>query len=266
MIGAIYFLYASKPQKIKSVMAEYWSDAMRSAASLKKHMPYITIDLYSNFQIDPVDCFDRILSNEPDPGDIWQFKYQCLLKSTYDITLHLDADTFICDDFSEVFRTMDRFDLAFTLSMTYVSQHTPDIPLCFPEPAGGFMVFKNNETVRDFLIQTQSHVVNRRHGCDEPCLRRALYETDIRYAVLPWEYNCLYIHPGYACMKIKVMHGPRETIQADADIMNTKIYKRYDTWKRIFTGDRLLLFKKKRQKIMEVVKEIPYQKNGFIRA
>ena len=48
--------------------------------------------------------------------------------------------------------------------------------------------------------------------------------------------------------------------------MNTKDYKEFPPWKRLHTGNKLLLFKKKKQKLQEIVKEIDYQNGGNIRA
>lgn len=264
-IGCIYFVYAKTKKDLPRILKDDWLLAIQSAKSLKEHMPNIKISVYTNFEINIPSCFDYHIVW---PGfiDLWKFKYQCLLDSPYDITLHLDADTFVCDNFSEVFIMMDRFDLVMPFSVTYIARHSPDIPDSFPELAGGFMVFKKSDIAQEFLFRTLHYVINRSGGCDEPCIRRAVYETDIRYAVIPWEYNCLYIHPGYVFGKIKVMHGRRKTIKEDAKIMNTKVYDQFPPYKRIFTGDRLYLFKKTRQKMMKVVKEIPYQQGGSIRA
>lgn len=264
-IGCIYFVYSQTKKDLSYILKDDWLLAIQSAESLKEHMSDVETSVYTNFDIKIPSCFDNY-TRWPDPGDLWKFKYQCLLDSPYEITLHLDADTYVCDNFSEVFSMMDRFDLVMPLSVTYVARHFSDIPDSFPELAGGFMVFKNSDTVHEFLLSTLYYVTHRAGGCDEPCIRRAIYESDIRYAVVPWEYNCLYIHPGYVFGKIKVMHGRRQTIKEDAEIMNTKAYDDFEPYKRIFTGDKLYLFKKTRQKVMEVVKEIPYQKGGFIRA
>ena len=181
-IGCIYFVYAQTEKDLPRILKDDWLLAIQSAESLKKHMPNVKTSVYTNFKIDVPQCFDYH-TLWPDPNDLWNFKYQCLLDSPYDITLHLDADTFVCDSFSEVFTMMDRFDLVMPLSVTYVARHFSDIPDSFPELAGGFMVFKKSEVTHEFLLSTLYHVNHRSGGCDEPCIRRAVYETDIRYAI-----------------------------------------------------------------------------------
>jgi hypothetical protein len=226
--GVIYFIYGLTQKKFNHILNNDYKLAIRSATSLKQHMPDIQTTLFSNFNIpnqDPV--FDRIITRESkeDIGakgreDMWIYKYKCLLLSEYDYTLHMDADTYVCDPFPEIFEVLQKFDLALTLSMHYKSRKV-DVPDCFPELAGGFMAWKKSKTMDQLFEKIISARTVRSRGSDEPYLRWALYHSDVRFSILPWEYNCLYIHPGYLFGKVKIMHGRRETIAEDAKIINT---------------------------------------------
>ena len=270
--GILYFIWQGPKQSAEQTYEDQFKLAIRSAASVKEQLGDIHTTLFTNLkglesipEIDNLVEYDSPFLDRNGKPDIWEYKYQCLLQSPYDITLHMDADTYACADFSEVFDVMDQFDLAIPLSVTYLSRPYT-VPVCFPEPAGGFMLWKKNEKTKKFLEETKALVEKRTGGCDEPFIRIALYYSDVRYAILPWEYNCLYIHPGYLFGEVKIMHGRRDSIVEDAKIMNTKAYKEFPPWKRLHTGNKLLLFKKKKQKLQEIVEEIDYQNGGNIRA
>jgi hypothetical protein len=175
----------------------------------------------------------------------------------------MDADTFVCDRLDEVFKSLDKYDIASTMSVSWNTRKMGGIPDCFPELAFGvFWWRKNNNT--DALFQQIGKLLEMRTGgCDEPFVRMALYQSDnIRFYVLPWEYNCLYTHPCYLYDKVKIMHGHSKDIEQDAEIINTKVYEDYPPWKRILTGTKVLLFKKLRQKVMKVEKELDYKGLG----
>jgi hypothetical protein len=260
--GCVYFV-------IKSF--RYLDKCIISATSLKKHMPYMRTDLYTDLAIDKVSfsCFDNIYLTET-PEHIWPYKYECLLKSPYEHTLHLDSDTYIVEDFSEVFQMLDRFDIVMPLSVHYISSKVSNVPDCFPEPAGGFMVWEKNAKTTKFFEDVRQAKINKRKGSDEPFLRWVLYHSpEIQFGVIPQEYNCVYAHPGYLFGKVKVMHGKRATIVKDAEIFNTNVYEDFPPFKRVFTGNKISFFKKisgTGGTKMRVVQEVSYSTEDFVSA
>ena len=84
---------------------------------------------------------------------------------------------------------------------------------------------------------------------DEPYFAVALYESDVRYAIIPWEYTCVFTHPGYLYGKVKIMHGKNNIIE-NAEIFNE------DEGKRIFTGEELIRLdvRSRSSKIKEIAK------------
>ena len=90
----------------------------------------------------------------------------------------------------------------------------------------------------------------RRYYTDEPYIRYLLYHGDIRYSVLPMEYNCVLTHPGYLFSKVKIAHG-RVDLVKNAEIINQ------EPRKRIFSGETLYLMDHA-QKFLTVIKEIKY--------
>jgi len=258
--GVLYFVI-NKPERpvVKTIRKQY-NLAVRSAKSLKVHMPHLSTTLFTNLDLSDLysDCFNNIIVTKT-PEDMWVYKYECLLNSPYEHTLHMDADTYVCADFSEVFDLLGSFDLVAPLSPYYCSLKLKEVPSCFPELAGGFILWRKNKKTQDLFVRIRELLLSRSLGArgvaDEPYIRKVLYESDVRYAIIPWEYNCVCLVPGYLFSKVKVMHGRTKDIVKDAQIMNQR------TTPRVFTGETLFLLrptKYKRRKIVEVDKAVHY--------
>jgi len=267
--GAIYIIVDLSRNKagdyfndVTTLNNYYLPLANRSACSLKKYMPDLPITLFTNIKLNITYPFDNIVEIPEPVQDVWVTKFDCLLKSPYEYTLHMDADTYVCDKLDEVFNSLDKFDLAATMSVSWNTRPLQNVPSCFPELAFGVFWYRKNSNVENFLKLTKFYLGKRLGGCDEPWVRLALYKSDVKFYVLPWEYNCLYTHPAYLFDKVKVFHGHSKTIVEDAEIINTKIYEDYPPWKRLITGTKVMLFKKIRQKIMKVEKELEYKGLG----
>jgi len=255
--GVLYFVICKPGRPVEKAIKTQYNLAVRSANSLKVHMPHLPTTLFTNLDLSDLDsdCFSNIVVTET-PEDMWTYKYECLLKSPYEHTLHMDADTYVCADFSEVFDLLDNFDLVAPLSPYYISLNLKEVPSCFPELAGGFMLWRKNKKTHDLLVRILELVQKQnraRRVADEPYIRKALYESNVRYAVIPWEYNCVCLLSGYLFSKVKIMHG-RTDIVEDAKILNMSEKP------RIYTGETLFLLRscRRRRKFVEVDKAIHY--------
>jgi len=246
--GVLYFVVGKRGEQ------KYLSMLKTSAKSLKTHMPWLKTALFTDLEIKELEYFDDIISTgHCEQGGLWRYKWEeCLMKSPYEPTLHLDADTYICDDFSEVFTLLDRFDLAIPLSPHYGMREWHGVPGCFPELAAGFILWKKNRKT-DWLFNRTLELLKMKltKRADEPYFAKALYESKVRYAIIPWEYTCVYTHPGYLYGKVKIMHGKRtDDIVKDAEIFNE------DVGKRIYTGEELIRLdvRSRSSKIKEIIK------------
>jgi len=254
--GVLYFVINKPGRAVERTIKAHYNLAVRSAKSLKVHMPHLPTTLFTNLDLSDLDsdCFSNVIVTKS-PEDMWTYKYECLLSSPYEHTLHMDADTYVCDNFSEVFDLLSNFDLVAPLSPYYRSLKLREVPNCFPELAGGFMLWKKNKKTQDLLTRILELVQNRVRGvADEPYIRKALYESDVRYAVIPWEYNCVCLLAGYLFSKVKVIHGRSDDIVRDAKVLNMSKSP------RIYTGETLFLLRRcrKRRKFVEVDKAIHY--------
>ena len=247
--GVLYFV-------IGDPRGRYLNKAVLSVTSLKRHMPWIKAVLFTDTDREIDKHFDQVIHTEPPrKKDIWLYKYRCFLQSPFEHTLHMDADTYICDDFSEVFEMLDQFDFVTCLSPQYydVNDKTEDVPSCFPEVAGGFMLWKRNQVTTKLwnsMLELLPYRSWRR--ADEPALRKAMYWSPVRYAILPWEYTCVFSMPGYLMGKVKVMHGRRKTIVRDAEIFNKVADK------RVYSGANLFRLKSAKGKYMALDEVVKY--------
>lgn len=271
--GAIYLLIDASYledyfRDIDIANSRFLKETALSINSFHKLMPEIPVTVYTNLKEETVKSAcsaDEVIEVSIPKHRFWADKYKYMRDTPYEKTLYLDGDTYFCDTIYEVFDTLDRYDLAAMMSPTSISRPMI-VPDSFPELAGGVVFYKKNDkTIK--LFQDMIDVLDTpqlRQGCDEPYLRSALYSNpDVRFYVLPTEYNCFYTHPGYLCSKVKILHGHSDAIAEDAEIINMKIYDDYPPWKRLYTGKKVLLYKKDRQKIMHIEREISYSGIGW---
>jgi hypothetical protein len=190
---------------------------------MREMHPGIHITLYTNLPTEASDLmlFDDIKTSSGLLGNLWAYKHRCLEETPYDRTLHLDADTYIMDNISEVFDVLDRFDLAIPISTWYMKKDNMSLPMCFPEPAGGFFTWVNNKKMKSFFKQVANRCEEWDSNSDEGIMREALYNSNIRFAILPYEYNCLVRQPCYLHGTIKVSHGRIDTLKEEAGIINS---------------------------------------------
>lgn len=235
-----------------------------SINSLHKHMPDLPVTVYTNLKeniVKNVCSVNEVINVAIPKHSFWADKFKYMRDTPYEKTLYLDGDTYFCDNIYEVFDTLDKYDLAAMMSPTYISR-PQKVPSCFPELAGGSIFYKKNEKTKKLFqdIVDMLDTSEKKSGCDEPYLRYALYvNSDVKFYVLPTEYNCFYTHPGYLFEKVKILHGHSENIAEDAEIINTKVYADYPPWKRLYTGKKVLLYKKDKQKVMHIDKELEYK-------
>jgi hypothetical protein len=174
------FVFAATGEK-------YAGLARRAAQNLRQVMPQAQIDLFTDQPVeDPT--FDRI---HPVTPDFFRPKMEAIHKSRFERTVYLDSDCIALSDLSELFTILDRFDIA-VAQMQYPNTTLaldPTLPDSFPQLNAGVIAVRRNAATQA-LIETWGRTV-RESGAsfDQPSLRRLLWDSDLRLAVLPMEYN-----------------------------------------------------------------------------
>lgn len=188
----------------------YLDEAEQSAASLKDVMPNVDVTIYSDIEPD-TEHFDQFIDIKPKKHP-WLHRITYLKNTPYDKTLFLDTDTYIHDDIGELFKLLDRFDIA--------AAHTPgrfnpeydyqrDTPESFPDFNCGVILYNNSPDVIDVFDRWESGYRQYADSnlTDQPFFTDAVYQSDVNITVLPREYNCRFMFPGFLYGSPKILHG-----------------------------------------------------------
>ncbi len=211
------------------------AEAMDSAASVKQKMPTMPIAIFTDEDI-AERYFERV-HRVDDPQHSYIDKILWMPRSPFSRTLFLDTDTYVCKDISEMFRLLDRFDLAAghaSNRISYGSDRLEDIsgiPEAFPEMNTGVILFRRSHAVRRFFerwLDCYKTYVGKdgtpRH--DQPAFRWALYRSQLHVATLPPEYNCRFNYPVFLRGPARILHGRHPEIPEIARALNERTDRR----------------------------------------
>jgi hypothetical protein len=195
------------------------AEAAVSARSVKLVWPDLPIAIATDGPVEST-WFDRIDIIPEEPDNIAKVRH--ITRSPFERTLFLDTDTYCLAPLPELFDLLDHFDLAAAHEAgrfstrweagTEVFIQAGDVPKCFPELNSGVVAFRRQANVfkvfeRWLALAEQARTAPVPHTQDQPAFRRAVYESDLRIAVLPPEYNFRLIISGFARGMIKLIHG-----------------------------------------------------------
>jgi hypothetical protein len=190
--------------------SRYVQEALISARSLHAAMPGVPITVFADsVQVDADQIDVRIIQ---DPVFGFGDKVKYMNASPYKKTLFVDTDTFICNDISDCFDMLDKFDLLVAHDALRVNIGNSAIGRVFPEFNTGVIFYrKNQETTRFFSGWLEAHEeLSRAHGrqmIDQFTFRQELYNSELRFYVLPPEYNCMLWEACYLHDPVKILHG-----------------------------------------------------------
>lgn len=181
--------------------------AMQSAKSLKRHMPKLSVTLFTDLAPPDSPHFDVV--EQLPPSLQKQNKMMAMLQAPYDSFILLDADTRVCKAFWEVFELVEnpRVDFAAVPIHDWPRQREKfpqvyeedGVPDAFPFFTCGFVAIQRNSRTMAFLEEwerchhqmwgrmpkSSSTIYN-----NEPPMRVALFRhPNLRIAPLPRRYN-----------------------------------------------------------------------------
>jgi hypothetical protein len=134
------------------------------------------------------------------------------LAAPYERNVYLDTDAFLAGDARELFRLLDRFDLAaaHAAGRSGARVHpyeSPDLPATFPQLNTGVVAFRRSPVAqRTFERWAELYAANPQHLHDQPSFRQAVYESGLSLTVLPPEWNALG-GAGYYAGPVQVVHA-----------------------------------------------------------
>jgi hypothetical protein len=186
----------------------YLKQAELSYSSFLRFNKTIPASIYTD-QVIENNIWDKVITansiEKVNYDNLMIYKLESLLQTPYQNTLYLDADTYILDDISDIFfLTEHKFDLAFChghhraerfriLSNAIKSNYKlatfcQGLPISFAPLQGGLILFKKEQT-NLFFQQVKSTYLECEYFDDQAIIRELLWKSDIRFYILPPEYN-----------------------------------------------------------------------------
>ncbi|MCP9890283.1 hypothetical protein KBY57_04290 [Cyanobium sp. Aljojuca 7D2] len=176
--------------------------ALQAARSVRRHCPGLPVVLFSDAegcqvlagQCGPTACVDDVI---PLADSHRRSKVDALAHSPFTRTLYLDADTRLVADVRDVFALLDRFDIALAHAHARNRPATQAVwrqvlPDAFPQFNSGVIAWRRNPATQALLKAWPHHYRQAGFRKDQVTLRELLWQSDLRIATLPPEYNIRY--------------------------------------------------------------------------
>lgn len=181
------------------------NEAAISAKSVKEH-ENLPVTLATD-EPSGKDVFDHEIII-PDPEYSFIDKIKGMMKSPYERTLFLDTDIYAADGFSNLFEILERFDLVAAINHDRTSFELENIPKSFPEYNTGVIAYKTSK-VMDFMEKWFQYCKKEssNHPHDQASFRSVLFNSEVRVATIPPEYNCMVRYPGHVYDEVKLFHN-----------------------------------------------------------
>ncbi len=220
---------------------KYVNEACKSASSLKDNIRNIHITIFSSQNVQN-QCFDEVVLVK-DSQNGYLDKILCMSNSPYEHTIFLDTDTYVCEDFSELFTLLEKYDIGAAeaelragnnlLGETYNYQDIKDIDgkFIFPMYNSGVIIYRKSPQLSQFfsdwltLAEKQMQEKGIVYG-DQPAFQITLHNSNLREVVLTPEYNCRFIFPVCVSGTVKILHGMHPDILTVAKEINSDISTR----------------------------------------
>jgi hypothetical protein len=188
---------------------KYVRAAKRAAHTVLKNCPDLPIHLFTDSK-----CRDSFFNNSSFPfttvGIIdnpnSRSKTEFMARTPYDLTLYLDSDTAVKKNITDMFRILERFDIAMAhaqhRSAGNLKPWRITLPSAFPEYNSGVVLYRKSPFVIKVLEDWGNHfktdwieagIRNEQLDHDQTSLRELIWLSDLRIATLPPEYNVRYL-------------------------------------------------------------------------
>lgn len=169
--------------------ADYVELACASASSVRAQSPGVAVDIFTDDPVPP-DLFDRIHPlTRPGP----RAKLTAMQQTRFERTLFLDADTLVVGPLGDIFDLLERFDCALAHDMRRASplirEGSVPVPYAFPQLNSGVFLYRRSPAMLALLAEWERRFHATAARRDQPILRDLLWESDLRFHVLPPEFN-----------------------------------------------------------------------------
>lgn len=182
--------------------------ARRAARTIRPFAGGRPIDLFADRPLDD-PAFDRVHLLERN----WHRpKVEALRRSRFARTLYIDNDVVAVGPIGDVFGPLDRVDMLgahenYRSSPSSLSVSDPRLTLAFPEVNSGVLAIRASPAMHRFLVEWEAEIDRSGLPWDQPALRQCLVETDLRFGILPMEFNLM--HTRFLHVMGDLMAAPR---------------------------------------------------------
>lgn len=169
--------------------ADYVELACASATSLRAQDEWLPVDIFTNDPV-PAGLFDQVHPlTRPGP----RAKLTAMQETRFERTLFLDADTLVVGPLGDLFDVLERFDCALAHDMRRASplirEGAVATPYAFPQLNSGVFLYRRSSAMLEFLAEWERRFHAGGGMRDQPILKDMLWESDLRFHVLPPEFN-----------------------------------------------------------------------------
>jgi hypothetical protein len=173
---------------------EYINEGLISAESVKKFCPDLHITFFCDMEFES-EFVDNITIISP---TCQRSKVDYIYDSPYDETLFLDTDVIIDYPIYDIFDILNRFELGIChdlarkrLKYSRVIPEYSGIPYSFSEVNTGIIIFKKCPHTEELFSFWKKYHKKYLNHCpwDQPSFRVSLWKSNVRFCIMPIEYN-----------------------------------------------------------------------------
>lgn len=172
--------------------AGYVQLAQQAAKSLRQTNPGLPVDVFTDLPDDPGnDVFDQVHGV---PSTHPRVKLECFSKARFERVVFLDCDVLVLAPLGDLFDLTERFPLSIAhdvrrRSALVQKSHSASTPYAFPQMNSGVLVYRNDAQMAAFFTEWKRRYDTAGEARDQVTLKDLLWESELRFYVLPPEFN-----------------------------------------------------------------------------
>lgn len=191
--------------------AKYRSEASVSLASLRRSNPGLPAMLLTDTPPENPGEWDN-LEVDPSLATLRNGAKLHMSRAPWERCLFLDTDTLVVGDLGEGFAVLDRFEFAGHQCGGGHHYSLPGLPPSFPEVNSGVLFWRRGPRCDALFARWRElfaayNQENETRTWDQKSLRMALWECDLRLAMLPVNFNLMPYFPSVLERHLVVAHG-----------------------------------------------------------
>lgn len=200
----------------------YFAEAERSYKSLRHHMPDAEVAFVTHPDLIDPRRTDVVWVELNETYDTPIVKTEAF-RVPFDKCIFLDTDTRVVRDCSDIFRLLERYDLALAHEPTRGWDYSTSAPKPFCELNTGVLAFRKNQVTQEFFEKWRFTYQRMRNELslinDQPSFRETLWNSPkIRHSTLPSEYHLITGKPNSIAWDAHILHGRDNLVSIEAQL------------------------------------------------